>query len=176
VLVVTADHGENLGEHGSEHIGRHSGYFNTSLAIPLIVTGGKEKAGSSIDYLTGHDMVPELILGLVDGLPGDGRLQKAIHRAYSAPYLVAYDDSVKAVVGVPRDPTLVSLDPSYRTKAFLWREDPFDRAPGADTRASHLVEELERLRIDFYTRGALAEPASLDPDKEESLRALGYIE
>jgi arylsulfatase A-like enzyme/Flp pilus assembly protein TadD len=81
LIVVTADHGEGLGEHGEATHGTFA--YESTLRVPLIVAqmgpGAAEAAGHVIDTPVGHiDILPtvaEVIsLRVPDGLPGHSLL------------------------------------------------------------------------------------------------------
>ncbi len=61
VVAVTADHGENVGEHGL--FGHQYNCYNTVLRVPLVVTGGPFDGGHpSSDALVQHvDLAPTLV-------------------------------------------------------------------------------------------------------------------
>ena len=61
VLVVVADHGENLGEHGIRY--RHVGLFDTTTHVPLMIRWpGRERQGRRIEGLVQTiDLFPTLI-------------------------------------------------------------------------------------------------------------------
>jgi len=74
LLVVTSDHGEELGDHGSW--GHGSGLLPEQLAVPFLIRfPGRKHAGTRSDSLaSGVDVMPTVLgaLGLPppDGLPG----------------------------------------------------------------------------------------------------------
>jgi arylsulfatase len=61
VVVVVADHGENLGEHGIRY--RHVGLFDTTTHVPLMIRWpGRERQGKRIEGLVQTiDLFPTLI-------------------------------------------------------------------------------------------------------------------
>lgn len=173
IVVITADHGENLAEHGDQAIGRHFGSYQTSLSVPLIATRLGHPDRREVGELTGVDRIGELILDLASGSPDDStlaRARKSEHIAYSRPLLMSLDDSTKVVVD--------GADLAAPPRVFRWREDPWDRrpiAPAPDESTRTRIEELYRLQA--LIAPLLSTPtADLRPEKLQRLRALGYID
>lgn len=182
VVAFASDHGENLGEHGDDAIGKHHGPWSTSLRIPLLLHDPRHPLPAArTPVLTGQSRVAPLLLALARGglpvAPGDraralaGILEERRHLAYSHPWLVLADDSLKVAVDT-RD---VSLPPELHR----WREDFEDQRPvdpGSSPRARALYRELLERHERLRAGGFYAAPAGIRPEKLEDLRALGYIE
>jgi arylsulfatase A-like enzyme len=60
VLVITSDHGENIGDHG--FLGHQYNIYDTLLHVPLIITGGAFSRGESTDRLVQLSDLPPTIL------------------------------------------------------------------------------------------------------------------
>jgi arylsulfatase A-like enzyme len=74
LLVVTADHGQNLGEHGLLNHGL--GLFDTALRVPLLVRcPGRVPAGFVVDELAQSTDVLPTILQLLGRPPDGARVQ-----------------------------------------------------------------------------------------------------
>ena len=59
LIVVTADHGEALGDHGERTHGLFA--YDATLAVPLILSGPGVRAGV-VDAPVGHvDLLPTLV-------------------------------------------------------------------------------------------------------------------
>ena len=73
VVVVTADHGENLAEHGDSAIAKHFGPWSTSLRVPLVVADSRVPTpGFRGTRLSSHQRVPRIFLDAADRrLPDD---------------------------------------------------------------------------------------------------------
>ena len=181
VLIITADHGENIAEHGDRYATKHGGYFNSSLEIPLVVSSPRLGIrGEVLKTLTGADRIGDLILDvasgdshLLAGRLGDVRkmIEKTEHFAYARPCFVLFDDSLKAVVKYN--------DPEQPTRLFRWREDSWDQ----NDMSGDLVEETSQCfaRIQEIVRAndlmnALKKPTPVDEKRLRHLRALGYID
>jgi len=180
VIVVTADHGENLAEHGDEAIAEHYGPWSTTLRVPLIVHDTRVSTkGVRGQSLSSNQHIARLLLHAADGLlpleAEDWALRVGEELAldpafiYSEPWLVLVDDSLKVAI----DRTDLAAAPI----AHRWREDFEDRQ---DLSGLPIIEqrwqELLELHQKMGEAGILDAPASIDPEKLEHLRTLGYID
>jgi arylsulfatase A-like enzyme len=180
VVVLTADHGENLAEHGDDAIARHFGPWSTSLRIPLVVADSRvDVAGVRDGRLASHQRVPRLFLDAADQrLPREpGPWSESVGRAlhldpafiYSEPWLVLVDDSLKVAI----DRTDLAAPPLVHR----WREDFEDQSPQEVSDAARVRwEELMEVHQQMLEAGRFEPPADIDPEKLEHLRALGYVE
>jgi arylsulfatase A-like enzyme len=191
LLVLTADHGEEFGEHGSVEHGRS--LFGEVLNVPLIVRfpGGRfggRRVSASVSLI---DVLPTLragvgqepsardagrnLLPLVEGgAAADERpLFAHLYRPEPGAGRVWDQRAVlhgrrKLILGLAGGPALFDL-----------QADPLDtRDLAQETPAA--VKALTRVWADFDQRatrafGAAREPA-LDEATRERLRALGYVE
>lgn len=180
VVAVTADHGENLAEHTDDAVGKHFGPWSTSLRIPMIVHDSRvEIPGARAGALTSHQRLGRLFLDAADAhLPSDptawtqvvtARLELDPAFIYSEPWLVLVDDSLK--VAINRE------DLAAPPLAHYWRRDFEDRhAVSGLPVVQQRWDELLRIHERMDEAGLFEPPASIDPEKLEHLRALGYIE
>lgn len=76
VIVVTADHGEALGEQGVFY--QHAGLWPASLRVPLIVAGPGWPSGARVDARTSTLDVSPSIVAAADRHANQGPLQRAI--------------------------------------------------------------------------------------------------
>jgi choline-sulfatase len=183
VLVITADHGEGLGDHGES---AHAYFiYGATTHVPLIVRTPWGLAGRNASRVSGVDLMPT-VLDLV-GLPAepgiDGRSvaralfdpQAALgHVAYSETYFPRYHfgwqhlrslrDERYSFIDAP-EPELYDLtaDPGETTNVF--------KANSA--RAEELRVRMEKLAE--AAGGKTPERQSLDPDTLQRLAALGYV-
>jgi arylsulfatase A-like enzyme/Tfp pilus assembly protein PilF len=178
-IVVAADHGESLGEHGERTHGVF--LYGSTLHVPLIVVGPEETASRSSDVpVSLADVGPTLLDAA--GLPplpsargrsllpilrsGDVKARKfyleSIHgrRRYGWAPLYGYLDWPLKYVEAP-DPEVYDLarDPAETENLFRPEE------------ADELADELARLR---GRRPQGPEPLA-DPADLERLAALGYV-
>ena len=174
LVVVTADHGESLGEHGETTHGLFA--YNATIAVPLILHGTGVRAGA-VDAPVAHVDIAPTILDLA-GVPApgtlDGRslvqpppsdrplyfeaLDAALTRGW-APLTGVVQNSSK-YIDLP-DPELYDLV-----------DDPGERRNRAavDPRAAVLKNILRLTSGDERT----ADRAPVDAEAAGRLRALGY--
>jgi arylsulfatase A-like enzyme len=188
LVMVTADHGEALLEHG--HIGHNQQLYDETLRIPLILKLPREAglAGIRIDGVTDLlDVAPTVAdaMGVLGrggsdrAFRGDSLLNTALGaRSKGATGgISSWDDLKRSVV-----------DQRYKLIHNVTRGDvelyDLETDPGERTD----LEDREPLRAAFY-RQALARwwlamrrgptsppnPATLTPEQIEHLKALGYI-
>ena len=169
--ILTADHGEILGEHGRALVGEHEGPFNASLRIPLIAD--TPFGGRRIDTLTGQDRVAALAAWLSgpSALPLEDVVAREVHFALTDSAYVLLDDSLKVVWSRSR--------PEQMPTFHRWREDRFDRHGrpiDESPRATELYGELFRLIETADLAARMQTTETLDEERLRALRALGYIE
>jgi len=190
LVVLTADHGEELFDHGGFEHG-HSMYDEV-LRVPLILWGRGVSAGREAMPVSAIDIAPTLLdaAGVAyptdasddDGARGltgislldDARSSWPLRRAIIAERLL-YGPETKAIVEWP-DKAIVAVD-SGRAQLYDLQADPGEH----DDLAAGDPELLARMLNDLTDRLAEAEAAGaapgtdLDEDLLRRLRALGYI-
>ncbi|MBL8900742.1 MAG: sulfatase-like hydrolase/transferase, partial [Planctomycetes bacterium] len=183
LVVVTADHGEELGEHAIDGIPcvEHDWMWNSSLAVPLVIAGPGVPERATLDAVCSHVDLRETLLRLVedreptarDLLRAAGDADHAISE--NSFYRVAQERRWKLLrerSGERRERVIdLAVDPA-EARAF----DPALRADEAELRAA--VERL-RARIDALpaerSNAPLEDGAMADPAVEQALRAAGYL-
>jgi arylsulfatase A-like enzyme/tetratricopeptide (TPR) repeat protein len=180
LIVLTADHGESLGDHGESTHGLFA--YSATLAVPLILSGAGLR-GDVADAVAGHaDIVPTVcdLLGVpapagMDGLslvgPIDAErpvyfeaLDANLTRGWAPLTGVAVSDW--KFIDLP-EPELYHLaaDPAEATN--LARREP--------ARVSALSQSTRRLAAVALESAAHPLPAATDSEAVRRLRSLGYV-
>ena len=189
VVVLTADHGEGLGDHGESYHGFF--VYDSTVHVPLVVRlpGGALGGRVVADAVSHVDIAPTLaeLMGLAGAGAGQGRSlllsiegleDPAAERGVYAESFYALDHYGWAPLRSLRtadykyietpDPELYALreDPGELTNVLLERRDTSRELRAA---ALELAAELDRAAPD-----ATPEP-DLDEQALAQLRALGYL-
>lgn len=187
LVVLTADHGESLGEHGEK---THAVFiYDATVRVPLIVrapgvmSAGKVYAGP----VRSEDIAPTVLAALK--LPGGGEMQgidllPAVRGAVPPPDLPQYSESLTSEVGF-------GMAPLYGVRRGGWkwirapRPELYDlggdfrelanRMPAEARRGAALDGELQKILDDSRRHAIAAKQNPMDKETEETLRALGYL-
>ena len=177
LVVVTADHGESLGDHGETTHGLFA--YDATIAVPLIVSGGGVGHGV-IEAPAGHDDILPTIADLVGVAAPAGIDGQSTARPLPSDrviYIEALDASLTRnwapLTGVvTRDWKYIHLP---AVELYARRADPGERRNLAETDPSRTVA-FERSRLQLTSAPATPAPAApLDAAAERRLRALGYV-
>jgi choline-sulfatase len=182
LLVVTADHGEALGEHGA--FGHGGQVWGETLDIPLLVAGVGLPAHVDAEAAFTVDIVPTL--RELCGLPtadGDGRsladrlLQRPQRGAARAPVVVAArltaPDARPDSAVIDGDLVLL-LHADGRARLFDRRTDRRQEHDLAAERPAD-VARLRRLAEAWTPPADTGEAVELDEQRVRDLEALGYV-
>lgn len=188
LVVVTADHGESLGEHGEA--GHAYTLYDAALRVPLIVRGPGVPGGTvRRGVVSTVDVAPSVLAAAgLDPLPGsDGRdlgfartpgSDAAAGRAYAETLATQLDHGWAPLHALRTSSHLYVRAP--RPELYDLAGDPAQLhdllavpAPAADDRrtASRLDAALETVLAD----ASEPEPVTLDARSREQLHALGYV-
>jgi arylsulfatase A-like enzyme len=199
LIVVTSDHGEEFYEHGS--LGHGTLPYQTVLGVPLIFVGPDVAAGVRRATLVHHlDLMPTLLAAAGVDAPAD------LYGESFAPLLRAGDEPTREPVplfsaswelpagltppahavrvGARKLIRFRQAESDPQGKVFDIGTDPGERRALDVQTASDLAAlldahetkaEAERVRRRAEA-GTPAEAAPLDPEREEKLRELGYLE
>jgi choline-sulfatase len=184
VVIVTADHGESLGDHGEA---THAYFvYDSTMHVPLIVRTPWNDRGRNSSMVSSADIFPTVLdlLGLpasketIDGVSLSAGIvdssAKVSGTAYAETYFTRYHFGWQH---------LRSLRNADYTYVDAPEPELYDRRadPGETTNIfkaySARAEEL-RLRIEALAKadaGKVPERKSLDPDTLQRLAALGYV-
>jgi arylsulfatase A-like enzyme/Flp pilus assembly protein TadD len=183
LVVVTADHGESLGDHGES---THAYFiYDATTHVPLIVRTPWGLRGRRSQQASGVDVMPTVLdlLGLPpqQGLDGHSLAlalldpgASADTLAYSETYFPRYHFGWQHLRGV-RSLRYKFID-APQPELYDLQQDPGETS-NIYKAFSRRAEEL-RLRMEAMTKeGAAAAPErrSLDPDTLQRLAALGYV-
>jgi len=190
-IIVTADHGENFGEHGLYF---ERDLYEESLHIPLIVQSPQAAAsGARIGQPVGLiDLAPTMLEIAGATLPGDGRSLMPLLRGEAWPPH-AYLAEIFASDGIPyrrasyavREEAwkLIVRQPSWGNTPFLWKPDEERELYDIDhDRAEqHNLAEGDAARVGVM-KSCAAElhstrqvgPLDLGDEDRAALKALGY--
>ena len=185
IIVVTADHGESLGEHGE---GTHGLFiYDATVKVPLVIrTPYAATRGRRVPQVVrSHDLAPTVLelLGLPADPDMDGRSLAPLLAGASVDELDAYSESLYARhhFGWNELTALRAGRFKYieapRPELYDLEQDPGERENLFDARrplAERLGGELLKIAAEEVTAGAGAQ-ATVDPETRERLAALGYI-
>lgn len=183
LVVVTADHGEGLGEHGEP---THAMFlYRTTLHVPLLIRipGGRQRR---VPEVVRHiDLAPTILdlLGVAVAPGMQGASVLPLLNGEERDDRPAYSESLYAQLHYGWSP-LASLTERKYELIDAPRAELFDNDadPGQKRNLIRDKEEVaeglkERLREIVATMGRadLEGPRKMDPDTEQKLRSLGYL-
>lgn len=186
LLIVTADHGESLGEHSeSSH-----GYFiyHSTLHVPLIVKAPGGPEGKIINDLVGLiDIVPTVcgLLGITVPTHVQGRDLSALfsrrsssteQRSFYCESLLPTKFSTGPFLGLVSDrwKYIHTLEPEL----YDLRTDPLETRNLLDqqTHQAHIMQKQLKLVLQNSSLNYIADSrVSLDEETRKRLNSLGYI-
>jgi len=183
-IMVAADHGESLGEHGERSHGVF--IYDVTMRVPWIIRTPGLRHAVSDDLVRLIDLAPTMLdLVGVAGPPGfEGRsLVPSIGgRAHEVPpaYLEAMDANITRnwapMTGLVSDtyklidvpiPELYDLASDGKEATNLFAREP--------ERARTLSALLQSVVAGFHARGTAAEKTRLNAEARRRLQALGYV-
>ena len=181
IVLVTADHGESLGEHGE---GTHGVFvYDATVRVPLIVAGpGISGSAASDTVARSIDVLPTLLDYAAVPLRADldGRSLRPAIEGHPMGDVPAYSESLYPQLELGWAPLH-----AWRTATAKFIDAPrpelYDLERDGSETSNRAVEQparVEELRTALDTalrRSAPAAAASVDPEAVERLRALGYV-
>ena len=188
VIIVMADHGEGLGEHG--WVGHNVQLYEESIHIPLVVRfpAGKAAAGKRIAGLVDLlDVAPTIadvfgalgqggsdkqfqgrsLLPVIDGAPGKAAI--LARTVWDRPRYALRDERFKLLYDTRTgEEQLFDIVADPGETRDIRSSDPL--------RAAYFRQALHQWILGLGRRGGEAEQATLTPEQRANLCALGYIQ
>ena len=189
LLIVTADHGENLGEHGL--IGHLLGMSDALLHVPLLISGPGVPSGevvspvqtvqlrATVRALLGLEALPDIAPPLPPwGPPPSMLISERSQMQWYFDWFRDVKDDVDVDpwsgdwVAVERDGLKVVFDDRGRGATYDLRTDPGEDDPHPLSEGAALVQAYR----EWQQASAGLQPAHLQITAPPPLRALGYIQ
>jgi len=181
LVLVVGDHGESLGEHKEPTHGFF--IYDATIRIPLIVAGPGIPARSVPAPVRIVDVMPTILDRLAVPVPAavqgrsllrleDGQDLPGFAESWYPRYHYGWSE-LQAI----RDSRYKLIEAPRRELYDLW-QDPHetnDLAEKDPARADALERSLVAMRARVENATAPKGPASVDPEAEERLEALGYV-
>jgi arylsulfatase A-like enzyme/cytochrome c-type biogenesis protein CcmH/NrfG len=181
VVLVTADHGESLGEHGEQSHGLF--VYDATIRVPFVVSGPSIGSGRAPETIArGIDVLPTLLdyAGIARRPDIEGRSLRPAIEGRDMSDAPAYAETLYPQRELGWAPLF-----AWRTSRYKFIEAPkpelYDLAADPGEAVNRAASENARLvPMRDALRAALARPvpdaaAALDPEAAERLRALGYV-
>ena len=174
-LVITADHGESLGEHGELTHGLFA--YEATLKVPLLIRNRGTNARSDGRAVRHIDIAPTLLASAGVDVPAEWKGQSLLaDRPVAAP---SYFESLSASLNRGWAPLVGVIDQGHK---YIDLPLPELYDLGAD-RGETTNLFSERRRVTTQLRGILAaaapqkpgEARSVSPDQTAQLLSLGYL-
>lgn len=184
MIVLVSDHGEEFKEHNRWRHG--SNLHRESLDVPLIVKYPRQSEGTVVQTKVQHVDILPTVLDWIGRQPAAG----------------VHGNSLLALSASERSEPIVShidlrLDPQYSLVLGNWKlmrthgvdgmtyqlfeiggdpEELHDLSEDLPIRVAAMNAQLDLLLSDAGTPLAESEPAEVDQEMEDALRALGYLD
>jgi arylsulfatase A-like enzyme/Flp pilus assembly protein TadD len=183
LIVLTADHGEALGEHGEEFHGYFA--YNSTLHVPLIMAGPGIRAGRAKDAVCHIDIFPTIcdLLGLKKPVDLRGKSLLPLLKGRSRPGEPIYFEALEAHLNRGWAPIRGLIE-----KGMKYIESPIPEVydlKGDFGESKNLAETMDlaafKKRLEeVITHGASPLAATgrrktIDAEAQEKLRSLGYM-
>jgi arylsulfatase A-like enzyme/Flp pilus assembly protein TadD len=187
LVVLTADHGESLGEHGEK---THALFiYDATVRVPLVLRYPRRLPRGEVyaGPVRTVDIVPTVLAAL--GLPGGGETQgtdllPALRGEVPPPDLPQYSESLLSQVGFGMSPLYGVRHGGWkwirapRPEVYDLRGDPGELTnlfPREARRGAAMDRELAAILADSRRRALAPQKSVMDGETARSLRALGYL-
>jgi arylsulfatase A-like enzyme/Flp pilus assembly protein TadD len=180
LIVVVADHGESLGEHGEATHGLFA--YEATLRIPLIIAGPSIRP-AVVEAAAGQvDLAPTVLdlLGIETATQGDGRSLLPALRGEALPARPLYFEALDSYLTRNWAPLTGVVADGWKyidlpdAELYDLRSDPAELRNRIGTDAPRAAALGKRLSEWNPLSSAPASAAPLDADAVARLRALGY--
>ncbi|MGE0813574.1 MAG: sulfatase-like hydrolase/transferase [Vicinamibacterales bacterium] len=177
LIVVTADHGESLGDHGETTHGLFA--YDSTIAVPLIIAGGGVTP-AIVEAPVGHDDILPTAADLLGVAAPDGMDGQSAARPL-APDRAVYIEALDAYLTRNWAPLTGVATGAWKyihlpVPELYARATDADEARNVAGEAPAQVSAFERLRRQLTAAPAAPAPAaSRDAADERRLRSLGYV-
>ena len=189
IAVVTADHGESLGDHGEES--HCLLVYDATLRVPLVIWASDQRFGRAV-RVPGHalliDLAPTILeLAGAAALPAaQGRsLVAALAQGTRLPPRASYAESLYGQLNLGWSELRVLRGPRWKyirssePELYDLVSDPAERVNLAPLRRDEVerreAELLELIRSQTVSSAVAPERAAVDPETRERLASLGYL-
>src|SRR4051812_6728307 len=173
-IIVVADHGEGLGDHGEAEHGHL--LFQSTMHVPLIVSGPGIDANTSSETPVSTRRVYHTILDFA-GLAGEHSLRRAGSDAAE----IVLGEAMKPFLEYGWQPQVMAVAGRYKS-ILAGRVETYDLStdPGETKNLGPAARVPSRMRkaLEDYpipSPDAARAPAALDEDARRRLAALGYV-
>jgi len=181
LIVVTADHGELLGEHGQFGHGHY--LYQEELHVPLLIKYPRSEAAHGQIYLRIQltDIMPMLCKRLGLTIPSDIQgsvppniTHPIVAETYPLPFATKdgewqaiFEEDFKFIWNSKSQHMLFNLkdDPAENINIFSWETD----------RAGRMMGQLHHYLANLPKPGISGPAKELDKQTKEALRSLGYV-
>ena len=184
VIVIAADHGESLGEHGERTHGVFA--YDVTMRVPWIVWMPARRHAASDALVRLVDLAPTTLdlVGVASPPEFEGRSILRVFGGRAAEMPEAYLEAMDANLTRNWAPLTGLVSRSYKLidlpipELYDLAADPkettnlFSREP---ERARTLSALLRDMVARFQTRGTAAEKTTLNAEARQRLQALGYV-
>jgi choline-sulfatase len=182
IVLVTADHGESLGEHGE---GTHGIFlYDATLRVPWVMAGPQIAAGRvSPTVARSIDVLPTLLdyAGLSQRSDVDGRSLRRAADGEQMSDAPAYAESLYSELELGWAPLYAWRTAGFkfikapRPELYDLQNDPLEKANRASEQPARVSDLSSRLDVALRHPTPSAPAQSVDAETAERLRALGYV-
>jgi len=193
IVIITADHGKEIGEHGI--VGHGHALYEELLQIPLLIRVPDEVAGRGANREPGRDARPAMLVDIVPSIlelvniasPKNMQGESVFGTADPARVRLAEVENLAIKYALRRGSlktihnpldTVALLENTVEEETFDLERDPAELEP-LPTNPDRVVEisrEFELLKTLSRALGETLESGQMSASTADQLRALGYVE